>query len=155
MASGTTNFDNTLGIDYIVGYTGANVVNISATTIDATTVNATTLTGASAGTTLTAAGTFAPTFASGYVLINAAAGTDLAFVLDTSGLAVGGEYRFMNHTAPTAGTYTLTTTAGTFYAQGTAGTVAQFAGADYSFSALVIAANTFQVIANVGTVTFA
>jgi hypothetical protein len=178
MASGTTFFDNAVGVDYLYGYTTpangptltaatittATITTANTTTENVTTINATTITAAAnagtvshalPGTTLTAAGTFAPTFASGYVVINVAAGTNTAFVLTTTGLKVGGEYTFINRVAPTSGTYTLTTSAGTFLGAGTAGTVANFAGANYAFKVLVLATNVFNVVANVGTVTFA
>jgi len=155
--TGTTTFHDT------VDATTVNVTTLAATTVNATTVAATTITGAAnagtishaiPGTTLTAAGTFAPTFANGYVQINAAAGTDLAFTLTTTGLKTGGVYHFINRTAPTAGTYKLSTSAGTFYGGGTLGTALEFAGANYSVTALVLASNYFQVLANVGTVSF-
>lgn len=137
---------------------------VEVTTVAATTVNATTITGAAnagtlshalPGTTLTAAGTFAPTFANGYIQMNAAAGTNLAFVLTTTGLKTGGVYHLINRTAPTSGTYTLTASAGTFYQGAATGTAAQFAGGNYAITVLVLSSTVFQVLSNVGTVSYA
>jgi len=193
MASGTTYFDNTVGVDAIVPYTSGGAVtlptnvtvtyatitngtittetvtnstitngtitNATLTTVTATTFNAAANTGtvaaAQPGTTLTAAGTFAPTFASGYIQMNAAAGTDLAFVLTTTGLKVGGIYTAINRTAPTAGTYTLTASAGTFYVGQDSGTVLKFASGKQALTFQVLSSTIFQVLANAGTVAYA
>jgi hypothetical protein len=162
MASGTTYFDNTVGVDALVSYSGGAVTlpaTSSVAAITATTLNAPTNTGTAAaaqpGTTLTAAGTFAPTFASGYLLMNVASGTNSAFVLTTTGLKIGGIYTAINQTVPAAGTFTLTTSAGTFYSGQSAGTVLKFAAANMAATFQVLASTRFQLLSNVGTVVIA
>lgn len=163
MASGTTHFDNTVAADALVAYTSGGAVALPAlstvASLTATTLNAETNSGTVAhalpGTTLTAAGTFAPAAAGGYIVMNAAAGTNLAWTLTTTNLRDGAVYHVINVTAPTSGTYTLTASAGTFYNGGALGTVARFAGGNYALSFLVLSNTRFQVLANVGTVSFA
>lgn len=157
MASGTTHFDNTVAVDALVAYTNGGAValdNLTATTLNAP-ANSGTIAHALPGTTQTAAGTFAPTAAGGYIVMNAAAGTNLAWVLNTTHLRVGAVYHAINVTAPTSGTYTLTASAGTFYNSEALGTVARFAGGNHALTFLVMSSTRFQVLANIGTVSFA
>lgn len=168
MASGTTYFDNTVGVDAIVPYTAGSAVvmptNSSFTYLNVTSgtavtfsapLNTGTIAAAQPGTTLTAAGTFAPTFGSGYMLMNASGGTNLAFVLTSTGLKTGGLYTVINQTAPASGTFTFTASAGTFYSGQSAGTVLKFAAAKQAVMFQPMSSTVFQLISNIGTVTIA
>lgn len=156
MASGTTNFDNTIGVDAIVSYSGGAVAlpaSVTATTINAA-ANGGTIAAAEPGTTRTTAGAFAPTFASGYMLMNIS-GTNTAFTLTTTGLVIGGRYDVINKTVPASGTYTFTASAGTFYQGQSAGTVLKFAAARQAVTFRVLSATEFQILSNAGTVVIA
>lgn len=150
--SGTTTFPDTIQVDKIAIYTDSGTLTLPSN-VSATTIAATTITGVNVPTvqTLTGAGTVTLTNG-GCLVVNASGTNAIVFPAPTT---VGALFTIHNLQAAT-GTNSITVSAGTFYDRQTgSGTVIKMALARQSVMFQVVAANTYQVISNDGTATFA